>query len=123
MNKKKDLVLMKIPLYYSIPLLLVCISAFLILLSLFHVEVSSFSLQPVYSNITSNESSPENLPGNAQVISQIKSKFLFKNMAYWLIIAVISILILILILLIVRSLMSRLAQDNSPPNRLYSNLK
>ncbi|MBS3083237.1 hypothetical protein J4423_00365 [Candidatus Pacearchaeota archaeon] len=40
-----------VPLYYSIPLLLVCISAFLILVFLFNVEVPQVMLQSVPTNV------------------------------------------------------------------------
>ena len=56
MNKKRDFGIPNIPLYYSIPLLLICISALLILVALFNFEVPVVLLQVAptnYVNISS----------------------------------------------------------------------
>jgi len=47
MIQKKISKMLKMPIYYSIPLLVVCISAFFILISLFNLDIPSLMLQPV----------------------------------------------------------------------------
>ncbi len=47
MNDKRTFELPVVPLYYSVPLLFICISAFLILFFLFRIEIPVLLLQPV----------------------------------------------------------------------------